>query len=72
MAKGKEDLLMDSTEGEIKFFVEHIATRFPISKAIVDEDIKFNGSDKTQDKEGTVRLSMESYLKGMKTSGYIK
>lgn len=42
-----------------------IGKRFPISKAIVDGDIKFNGSDINQDKDGTVHLSMENYLREM-------
>lgn len=62
MAKVTDDLLMASPTAEIDYFIKLIEKRFPISKEIVDEGIKLNGSDINQEKDGTIRLSMERYL----------
>lgn len=65
MAKVTDDLLMAGSVEDIKEFVELIGKRFPISKAIIDNRIKFNGSEITQKADGTVILSMEEYLMEM-------
>lgn len=65
MAKVTDDLLMASSNAEIESFIKLIGKSFPISKAIVDNGIRFNGSDIMQDTDGTIHLSIEKYLSEM-------
>lgn len=65
LAKVTDDFLMVSSANEITKFIEQIGKRFPIIKAIVDDDVKFNGNDISQNQEGKIRLSMDTYLNEM-------
>lgn len=65
MLKVTDDLLIAGPPTEIENFIKHISRRFPISKAIFDDDIKFNGSNITQLLEGKIILSMEQYMRDM-------
>lgn len=65
LAKVTDDLLIAGEPAEIRRFIEHIGERFPISKAIIDSGIKFNGCDITQGLDGTISLSMENYMSEM-------
>lgn len=63
MEKVTDDLLMTSTESQIKSIVEQISMRFTIRKAIINSNKNFNGSDIEKDR--TICLSMERYMKEM-------
>ena len=66
LAKVTDDLLMTGSIRDIEIFTAHIRERLPISKEIINDDIKFNGADVTQDKHESVVLSMEKYRGNIK------
>lgn len=43
-------------------FNENIAKRFPISKTVMDGQIKFNGAFIQQDSQGSITLSIDGYM----------
>lgn len=66
-AKVTDDPLIAGSVEDIKVFSKHISKRFPISKVIIDGAIKFNGADITQDKYGSVSISMDSYMQDIRS-----
>lgn len=66
LAKVTDDMLIAGSTAEVKAFITQISGRFPISKAIVNDEIKFNGCDISQDGEDNIKISMEEYLREVK------
>lgn len=62
LAKVTDDMFIAGLTTEIKSFIDHICGRFPISKSIVNNCIKFNGCDITQDEQDNIKISMEASL----------
>lgn len=62
LAKVTDDMLIAGSTAEVKSFIDQIGGRFPISKAIVNDYIKFNGCDITQDEQDNIKISMEAYM----------
>lgn len=66
LAKVTDDMLIAGSIEEIKNFITQVEKRFPISKSIINDDIKFNGCDITQDENNTIKMSMNAYVRNMK------
>lgn len=56
LAKVTDDMLIAGSTAEVKAFITQISGRFPISKAIVNDEIKFNGCDISQDGEDNIKI----------------
>ena len=62
LAKVTDDLLIAGETKHIEAFDGLITERFPISKVILEGQIKFNGADIQQDSQGSITLSMDGYM----------
>ena len=62
LAKMTDELLMAGETKHIEVFNGLIAERPSISKVILEGQIKFNGADIQQDRQGSITLSMDGYM----------
>lgn len=66
LAKVTDDMLIAGSTADVGAFIDHIGKRFPISKAIVNDDIKLNGCDISQDNNDTIKRSKNVYVRNIK------
>ena len=66
LAKVTDDLLIAGQMQHIEVFNKNIEKRFPISKTVIDGQIKFNGAFIQQDSQGSIKLSMDGYMHEIK------
>lgn len=68
MAKVTDDLLMVGSAGNLADFVKMLGTRFPISKSVIDDTIRFNGCLIRREDSGDITMSMAEYSESI---GYL-
>lgn len=65
VAKVTDDILMAGTKEAMQQFSEEISSRFTVSKTIIDAPVKFNGCDIAPHADGSIELSMGTYMRGV-------
>lgn len=58
----KDDLLMVGKRNQLEYFVDLVGRRFPISKTVIDYNIRFIGCTILREDNGDILMSMKDYL----------
>lgn len=61
-----DDFLIAGNLPDIEWFIAEAEKKFEIGCTVVDEDIKYNGAEITQNSHGTIHLSMREYSTRLK------
>ena len=66
VAKVTDDFICGGAVQEITSFMEELKKRFEVGKVVIDSKFHFNGCEIEQNAEGSVRMSMDSYMNELK------